>query len=160
MLAQAFAELKTGDLELVMAGPCFDDSYRAELQRICGKQIHFTGMLQGVEKWGAFRCAEVFALPSHQENFGIAVVEALACGVPVLISAAVDIHATITAAGAGFAAKDNLTGTRELLERWRALSSSQREAMKTAATASFHDHFHIGETAKGMIALLEANTYF
>ena len=41
------------------------------------------GMLQGEAKWSAFRAAEVFCLPSHQENFGIVVVEALACGKPV-----------------------------------------------------------------------------
>ena len=43
-------------------------------------------MLSGNPKWGAFAAAEAFILPSHQENFGIAVVEALACGIPVLIS--------------------------------------------------------------------------
>ena len=41
-------------------------------------------MLEGDAKWGALRGAEAFILPSHQENFGIAVVEALACGTPVL----------------------------------------------------------------------------
>ena len=50
-----------------------------------------TGMLEGDLKWGAFAAAEVFALPSHQENFGIAVAEALACGTPVLISNKVNV---------------------------------------------------------------------
>jgi glycosyltransferase involved in cell wall biosynthesis len=39
-------------------------------------------MLSGDLKWGAFHAAEAFVLPSHQENFGIAVAEAMACGVP------------------------------------------------------------------------------
>ena len=43
--------------------------------------VTFTGMLTGKPKWGAFAAAEAFILPSHQENFGIAVVEALACGI-------------------------------------------------------------------------------
>ncbi len=58
-------------------------------------------MLTGDLKWGALHAAEVFVLPSHQENFGIAVVEALACGKPVLISDKVNIWREIAADGAG-----------------------------------------------------------
>lgn len=52
-------------------------------------------------KWGAFGAADVFVLPSHQENFGIAVAEALACGTPVLISNKVNIWREIQAGGGG-----------------------------------------------------------
>ena len=48
-------------------------------------------MLTGNMKWGALRSAGAFVLPSHQENFGIAVIEALAMGTPVLISKKVNI---------------------------------------------------------------------
>ena len=44
-------------------------------------------MLSGDLKWGAYLGAEAFVLPSHSENFGIVVAEALACGLPTLISA-------------------------------------------------------------------------
>jgi glycosyltransferase involved in cell wall biosynthesis len=154
LLAQAFAALNPDGWELVMAGPCDDAAYRAELERT-GARIHFTGMLQGAVKWGAFRCAEVFALPSHQENFGLAVAEALSCGVPALISTAVDIHETVTNGGAGFAESDDLPGTRRLLERWLGLSAGEREQMKNAAEACFRDHFHIRKTAVRMLSLLE-----
>ena len=49
-------------------------------------RVTWPGMLRGDMKWGAFYAAEAFILPSHQENFGIAVAEALGCGRPVLIS--------------------------------------------------------------------------
>lgn len=154
LLARAFASMNVADWDLVFAGPCADAAYRAELEE-AGPRIYFTGMLEGPEKWGAFRCAEVFVLPSHQENFGIAVAEALACGVPVLVSTAVNIHPTVTAGGAGFADADDLDGTRRLLERWMGLGADERERMKAAAAHCFRGHFHIGQTAARMLSLME-----
>jgi glycosyltransferase involved in cell wall biosynthesis len=154
LLARAFASMNLDGWDLVLAGPCADAAYRAELEGI-GARIHFTGMLDGTAKWGAFRCAEVFALPSHQENFGIAVAEALACGVPALVSTAVDIHEVVTAAGAGFAEADELDGTRRLLERWMALEAVEREQMKMAAGHCFRAHFEIRRTAARMLSLLD-----
>src|SRR6185436_2931743 len=63
----------------------------AAARRGIADRVTWTGMLTGDTKWGALRAAEVFALTSHQENFGIAVVEALACGTAVLISRQVNI---------------------------------------------------------------------
>jgi glycosyltransferase involved in cell wall biosynthesis len=154
LLARAFASMATEDCDLVLAGPCPDAAYRAELEKVGGR-IHFTGMLVGAAKWGAFRCAEVFALPSHQENFGIAVAEALACGVPVLLSTAVNIHETVTDNGAGFADTDDMDGTRRLLQRWMGLGAGERERMKLAAEQCFRGHFHIRQTAARMLSLLE-----
>jgi len=48
------------------------------------KQITWTGLLKGNDKFGAFGAAELFILPTHSENFGIAVAEALAAGVPAI----------------------------------------------------------------------------
>jgi glycosyltransferase involved in cell wall biosynthesis len=154
LLAQAFASTNSAGLELVMAGPCEDPAYRAELEKACPR-IHFTGTLDGPVKWGAFRCAEVFVLPSHQENFGIAVAEALACGVPTLISTAVDIHQTVTDAGAGFADSDDLPGTQRLLEKWLSLDPATQEQMRAAAVRCFHEHLHIRKTAERLISLLD-----
>ena len=83
-------------------------------------RITWTGMLAGEAKWSAIQAADVFALPSHQENFGIAVVEALALGVPVLISDKVNIWREIVNDGAGFAESDTLAGTVQSLSRWLA----------------------------------------
>ena len=71
-----------------MAGPD-ECGWQASLQGLAaglgiGDRVTWMGPLYGDLKWGALREAEVFALPSHNENFGISVVEALACGVPVL----------------------------------------------------------------------------
>jgi glycosyltransferase involved in cell wall biosynthesis len=157
LLAEAFAEVAPEDVDLVLAGPCNDAWYSAVLHGMAAKcgRIHFTGMLEGAEKWGAFRCAEVFALPSHQENFGIAVAEALACGTPALVSTGVDIHRTVTEAGAGLSDSDDLEGTRRMLGRWFALTEEERRMMRGAAVECFRRHFHIRKTAERLIELVE-----
>lgn len=86
----------------------------------------------------------------------MAVAEALACGVPALLSTAVDIHRTVTEAGAGFAEADNLAGTRRLLERWMRLGAEERQRMKIAAQHCFCDHFHIRHTATRILSLADA----
>lgn len=109
LLVPAFARVAKGrdDLHLVIAGP--DDGMEAPARGwasahgVAG-QVSFVGHLAGVEKLAAFRDAECFALPSYSENFGIAVVEAMACGLPVLVSDKVNIWREIAAAGAGLVA--------------------------------------------------------
>ncbi|MDO6588961.1 glycosyl transferase family 1 [Loktanella sp. D2R18] len=61
-----------------------DAAYIAQLKQECGPRIHFHGHADGVAKERAFADADLFVLPSHSENFGIAIAEALAHGVPVL----------------------------------------------------------------------------
>ncbi|MES2089822.1 MAG: glycosyltransferase, partial [Pseudomonadota bacterium] len=112
----------TQDLHLVMAGPA-DDLYGQQMKDMAQSlgltdRITWTGMVSGDLKWGAFRTAEAFILPSHQENFGIAVAEALACGVPVLISNQVNIWREVQQAGGGLVDTDDLEGTGRLIERW------------------------------------------
>ncbi len=100
------------DLHLVIAGP--DGGYLAETRRFVAEagiasRTTFTGMLTGQDKLAAFADASLFILPSYSENFGIAVVEAMACGVPVLISDKVNIWREVVADGAGHAAPCDAT---------------------------------------------------
>ena len=128
LLLRAFAEAAPADVSLVLAGPDGADSpgpFQADLTRF-KTAAAWPGMLSGDLKWGALRAAEVFILPSHQENFGLAVVESLACGVPVLISDKVNLWREIEADGAGLVAPDTLEGTRQLLGRWLALPAEER----------------------------------
>lgn len=109
ILVDAFASVAAtrDDVHLVLAGPD-NEGYGEQIrQRAADRGIiqrtTFTGMLEGELKLAAFRDASVFALPSYSENFGIAVVEAMACGVPVVISNHVNIWRETKAAGAGLA---------------------------------------------------------
>lgn len=139
---------------LVVAGPGLDGQYGKLLQqKAIGTQsmhnkVFFTGMLEGDAKWGAFYGAEAFVLPSHQENFGIAVAEALACGKPVLLSNKVNIWREIESAGAGFICEDSLTGVEQMLRNWVKSSYSERNAMGSAAKECYSVNFAVGPAAK------------
>lgn len=65
--------------------------------------VRFLGFLSGREKWQALAAAEAFVLPSQQENFAIALAEALHAGTPALLTPKVNIWREVTEAGAGIA---------------------------------------------------------
>ncbi len=146
------------DLHLMIAGPCVQAEYLHALQAVATRceafspgSVSFPGMLSGDLKWGAIRQAEVFVLPSHQENFGIAVVEAMACGVPVLITRPVNIWREIEASGAGLVDEDTAEGCARLLERWLTLTEEEKIEMATKAIRSFQNDFEITQTAVSLI---------
>lgn len=139
--------------KLVIAGPGQDTPYGKSLQHLAREykeDVVFTGMLSGDAKWGAFHAAEAFVLPSHQENFGIAVVEALACRKPVIISDQVNIWREIEAGGGGLVAADTLAGITELLEYWVSLSVKDKIDMGQQARHVYEEHFAIGPAAARM----------
>jgi glycosyltransferase involved in cell wall biosynthesis len=162
MLLEAFAGFRNSpgadqSLQLVLAGPSADDGYREHLQRLAAPAsgVTFTDMLAGARKWGAFSAADAFILPSHQENFGIAVVEALACGTPVLISNKVNIWREIAAAEAGYVENDDLAGTARLLQRWVDTTPDIRAATKARASKCFTQHFEINRATDSLLEVLE-----
>jgi glycosyltransferase involved in cell wall biosynthesis len=113
--------------------------------------IFFPGMLTGEAKWGAFYGAEAFILPSHQENFGIAVAEALACGKPVLISNQVNIWHEINKSSAGLVENDNLSGVINLLEHWMQMTNGQKNEMGANALFLYKNQFDAAAAAKQML---------
>jgi glycosyltransferase involved in cell wall biosynthesis len=113
-------------------------------------------MLQGKAKWGAFYSSEALMLPSHQENFGIVVAEALGCGLPVLISDKVNIWREVHAARAGLVAEDSQAGTLKNLRAWLALPPEDRAAMGQRARALFADRFSVDRMATTLIDVVRA----
>ena len=87
LLVEALAQLKARDVYCVLAGP--DDGYLGYTQRLVmahglSERVVLTGLLRGDEVLAAYAAADVFALPSRFDTFPMAIVEALASGVPIL----------------------------------------------------------------------------
>ena len=101
---------------LVIAGDGEAD-YVNRLKQVAGNDkpdspVLFTGWLQGEKKEAALRNASLVALVSRQENFGLCIAEAMAQGVPVLVSPQVNLAADIEQSGSGWVApidKEKLT---------------------------------------------------
>ncbi|MGH9440709.1 MAG: glycosyltransferase [Thermoanaerobaculia bacterium] len=96
----------TGHFRLVIAGSGEPD-YESRLRRLAeslgiSEKVTFPGWLDGDAKTAALAGADLFVLPSSQENFGLAVLEAMAAGVPVAVSREVDLSDEVEASGAGW----------------------------------------------------------
>ncbi len=131
-----------GRLEAIGAGQDF------------ARRIHWPGMLVGDAKWGAFRSARFFVLPSHQENFGVAVAEALSLGVPVLVTDKVNIWREVEADGAGIVVPDDALGVEQGLRRMCALSPARSAAMAEAARACFAARYDLNANALNLLDLM------
>ncbi len=92
------------DIELLVAGPG-EDFYVNRLKELSdklgiGERTHFLGMVRGSLKLSLYQWADVFVLPTYQENFGLVLPEALACGTPVVTTRGTDIWPELMQAGA------------------------------------------------------------
>jgi glycosyltransferase involved in cell wall biosynthesis len=94
VLLQAFASVCKADsgaeLRLVFAGPD-EDGMKAKLLKMAGElgissRVHIRGAAYGEQKWSAYRDADVFVLPSQNENFGNTAGEAVIAGIPVVVT--------------------------------------------------------------------------
>lgn len=155
LLIRAFAEELAQvppDVDLVIAGPDqvgLTPKLKALAKKLgVAERIHWPGMLSGEVKWGAFRSAEAFILPSHQENFGIVVAEAMACATPVLMSDKVNIWREIAASNGGLVEPDTVDGTRNLIRHFFVLSEQERAEMAASSRKCFLQHFHIEAAAR------------
>lgn len=164
LLIEAFANVlaRDSDWHLVIAGPD-QAGWQEELtcraaQLGLASRITWTGMLGGAMKWGALRAAEIFVLPSHQENFGVAVAEALAVGVPALISNKVNIWREIECDRAGIVSEDTLEGTCRLLQSYAEMPAEKKLAMRQAAGECFEARFEIKKAAQSLFAVLASAT--
>ena len=117
-------------------------------------RLVWLGMLEGDIKWGAFHAANFFILPSHQENFGIVVAEALSTSTPVLITNKVNIWREIESSGAGFVENDDVLGVERLLENWFVLSEFEKSEMSLRAKACYDSNFSIESAAQDLEKLL------
>ena len=163
LLIEAFARIasKYPDARLVIAGPGDDATIAALKGEVHAlgieSQVVWTGMLSGALKWAALRAAEVFVLPSHQENFGIAVVEAMASGTPVIITDRVNIWREVAESGAGIVVNDTKESVAEGIANWcETMNTPELAAMRGRALACYQREFRIEGAARKLVELIAA----
>ncbi|MEX2567656.1 MAG: glycosyltransferase [Cyclobacteriaceae bacterium] len=159
LLIKSYLQLKKENHKLpalVIAGPGLNSAFGKKLQEIAAGEshIHFPGLLQGEAKFGAFYGCEAFILPSHKENFGVTVVEALACSKPVLITKQVNIYREIEKGNGGIVGEDSENGVYEMLKKWLEMTELQRQEMGKKAFMVFENNFNVHQTARKMLNLI------
>lgn len=164
LLLKAFAAARPGlpGTALVIAGPG-EEKTLGKLRQLASslgisEDVVWTGPLYGDAKYDTLRAAEAYVLPSHQENFGISVVEALACGTPVLISDKVNIWREIQSANCGLVAPDDVPGAARLLQQWAAVSDQQKLQMGSNAKQCFSRNFDLEVTSDRFFSLLASGS--
>ena len=124
------------DWRLTIAGDGPADHRAALLQLArsgpASERIEFPGWIDGDDKQGLLGRSAIFALPSHQENFGMALVEAMACGVPAVVSASVNLSPDVARVRAGWVADDTDAGLADTL---RSAMSDEGERGRRALAA-------------------------
>jgi glycosyltransferase involved in cell wall biosynthesis len=145
--------------KLLVAGPGMETPYGRQAAELAATlppgTVQFLGMLKGRDKWAAFQTCEAFILPSHQENFGIAVVEALASGKPVIITDQVNIWSEVIDAGAGLCSSDDIQGLIDALSIWIRTPLKKRLEMGTAASRLHREQFSVNGHAGQLLTSLK-----
>ena len=146
------------DYHLVIAGPG-EQTYLDELKALANSKgleghITWTGMLSGDVKWGAFIAADSFILPSHQENFGIVVSEALSMGKPVLITDKVNIYEQVLSAEAGLVCQDTADGVLTMFKNWLNTSIKDKAEFATNSIDLYNKSFSIESAADDLYSTL------
>jgi glycosyltransferase involved in cell wall biosynthesis len=158
LLIQAFSEVPN-DCTLVIAGPdsCGLSPRLRELASALGisDRVVFTGPLYGPDKWSALRNAELFVLPSFQEAFPVACLEALSVGLPILTTRGVNIWREIEEGGASIVTEATLAGIRSGLERWFCLPAPLRNEMASNAKFLFDSKYEVSRAAMNQYRVIE-----
>ncbi len=148
LLLQAIAKIlpEHPELTCIIAGGPAD--YAQKLRALCAelgiaKRVTFPGFLSGKAKQQILSDADLFILPSYSENFGIAVIEAMAAGLPVLLSDQVNLHADVSDADAGWVVPASVEGITQGLhtaldarQNWKTIGHNGQQLVQQHYTWS------------------------
>ena len=154
MVLQALAAVPEATLVVAGAG---EPAYVTQVKELSSRlgldaRVTWAGHVDGAEKDRVLKQANAFVLPSINENFGIAVVEALAAGLPAVVSTGVAIHTDIASANAGVIADD----TGALIVAFRSLLDAEvRRGMAGNARALAEKSFSSEAMTSGLVSMYE-----
>jgi len=144
LLIPAFAQAAPKEAALVIAGPG-SRKYVEKLHALIRhngleERTLLPGMLYGRDRIAALADADLFVLPSYQENFGIAVIESLAAGTPVVISDQINIWEQIANAAVGGVVSTNVSALSQELGNWMG-DPERRQQASLRARAFVSEHY-------------------
>jgi glycosyltransferase involved in cell wall biosynthesis len=117
-----------GDVDARDAG--YTDRARAAAEQWgVSQRVHFVGPLYFLDKWAAYDDAAAYVLPSYHENFGATVVEAMARGIPAVVSREVQASQFVEQSAGGIVVTLEVDALTEALRSVLALSETDRLAM-------------------------------
>lgn len=158
LLLPAFAQLRQTrpDLILFLVGTG-DAEYEAELRGLAQQlgiaaDVVFTGFVTGEQKLAAMADSDLFVLPSYSENFGVAVVEAMASGLPVIVCPGVGIAPDITQAEAGLVVLANVADLHAALQQLSA-DPALRQRMGQRAQRLAAERFSTAAMTRSLLKL-------
>ncbi len=150
------------DWILLIVGPHAKDNehyYHSLIRKslLSQSKVIFIDYLEGLKRWGALSTADFFILPSHQENFGIAVIEALAAGTPVLLSKEVNTWKQIIEDKAGYADEDSFEGTLRLIKKAVESPLNQQDNLNEKARLCFRKNYDLNFQKNTLHSILAAD---
>lgn len=156
-LIEAFARVHDGRWRLVIAGDG-EAQYVRRLKALAAgtpaaRAIEFRGWVDGDEKRVLLRTASLLALPSHHENFGVGLGEAMACGTPAIVSRHVLIAADVAGAGAGWISDNTVPALTDSLRE--VLDDAPARAAASGAARAFAERLTWPRVATTLIATYE-----
>jgi glycosyltransferase involved in cell wall biosynthesis len=161
ILIEAFARLskEISQVHLVMAGPdqlgWKDTLVKRANELGVAINITWTGLLVGDMKWAALSSSDVFVLPTHHDNHSVAMIEALACGLPVLITDKLFLWPDIVASGSGLVASDSVDGLFDIFIQWFTMDPEEQALMKQRAVKTYRDNFDAKVAAQSLCLLIK-----
>jgi len=143
LLIPAMARLQRRDVMAVVVGPD-NEGYLSQMQQLARRKgvddrILWTGLMRGADRLAALVDAELFCLPSFHENFGVAVIEALAAGLPAIVSDHVSACSHIRAGQVGGVARLDADDLARELDRWLADDRLRKGAAERARPFAFEN---------------------
>lgn len=161
VLIDALAQLTAQPFELVIAGSgatAYEQSIQQRIQRLgLGDRSHYVGFIQGEQKQILLQGSDLFALPSHSENFGIAVLEAMAAGLPTLITPAVGLAPVVQQQQLGWVVPQAQASVQMALAEFLQHPQSAR-AMGANAVTIVRQQFTWGQVAQQLQQRYQAMT--
>ncbi len=157
-LVRAWAEIRPDDWQVVIAGPD-EAGHRAEVEQELERQgltdtFVFIGSVSDQDKWQLYNSADLFVLPSHSENFGIVIAEALAAGVPVITTRATPWE-ELEAHNCGWWIDIGVEPLATALKEAITLSAEERRAMGRRGSQLVEQNYSWDTIGKEMVAVYE-----